>query len=216
MRARRLLPLSLVGALALVAPPARADEASEKAKHHYEEGMAHYNVGEFREALGEFKSGYFAKKDPVFLFNLGQCYRQLGDPESAARQYRAYLRVVPEASNRAAVEKFITAAEAEIQRRQASQPPTEVRPPAPSSTPAPAPVAEPVAAAHEPVKGAVTEPQKEPATTPPHHAPVAAIAIGVIAGVVVVGGAVGLGLAFGLPNNATPDPAAGSSYRVMF
>ncbi len=68
---------------------ASADAPNRKAKTLFEEGLKHYNVGEYKEALQSFKDGYFAKPDPIFLFNMGQCYRQLGEPDAAARQYRS-------------------------------------------------------------------------------------------------------------------------------
>src|SRR5579871_925298 len=104
----RLLALQAVVCLAL-AGVARADEASDKAqvKKLYEAATSHYNLGEFQEALDAYKEAYRIRADPVFLYNLGQCYRQLNKPADAAREYRAYLREQPEAKNRAAVEKLI-------------------------------------------------------------------------------------------------------------
>jgi hypothetical protein len=46
----------------------------------------------YSEALSEFKAAYLAKPDASFLFNIGQCQRQLGMFEAAAKGYRAFLR----------------------------------------------------------------------------------------------------------------------------
>src|SRR5436190_20755952 len=100
--------------------PARAADdgaAARAARAKYGMGMKHYNVGRYREALKEFEAGYYLKPDPAFLFNLGQCHRQLGDHEDAARQYRAYLRAWPAAPNRADVEQFIREADAAIAKK---------------------------------------------------------------------------------------------------
>ncbi|MDB4981077.1 MAG: Tetratricopeptide repeat domain protein [Myxococcales bacterium] len=74
--------MGLVGA-------AYADVA--KAKAHYERGLALYQVGEYRQALDEFKAAHLEKPDPAFLYNMGQCLRQLGDSDNALVFYKRYL-----------------------------------------------------------------------------------------------------------------------------
>src|SRR5262245_55920872 len=97
-----------VAALGLLAcASAIAGENRQEAIEHSSEGTKLYNIGEYQQALDHFKSGYLAKPSPMFLFNMAQCYRMLGQHEAAARQYRAYLREEPGAANRAAVEQFI-------------------------------------------------------------------------------------------------------------
>jgi tetratricopeptide (TPR) repeat protein len=59
-----------------------ADErdARTQAKALYQSGMAHYNLNEIREALKDFKEAYrLFPQEPVFLFNIAQCHRRLGD-----------------------------------------------------------------------------------------------------------------------------------------
>src|SRR5437764_12992321 len=89
-----LLAALLVPAARAAAPPPDADTAAAKA--HYLEGMKRYNLADYHAALDEFKQAYLAKADPVFLFNVGQCQRQLADYAAAEKSYRAFLR---EASN---------------------------------------------------------------------------------------------------------------------
>lgn len=121
---------------------AHADER-EQAKAHFVEGTKHYNVGEFADALEEFKQAYFLLPDAAFLYNLGQCARQLGDYESAEKSYRAFLRESPQLppERRDEVERMISVmqAAAREQRRQPPKTETPVR-----ATSAPPPVAAPV------------------------------------------------------------------------
>ncbi len=109
-------PFGLVCSLTLAwAPPARAQEtkqeisqeakedAKQEAKARYTSGQSHYNLNEFKEALDDFKEAYRLYPDPVFLFNVAQCERQLGEFDEAIKFYRSYLRNKPKAPNRAEV-----------------------------------------------------------------------------------------------------------------
>jgi hypothetical protein len=113
--------------IALCARTANADVA--EAKVHYEKGLALYQLGEYRRALDEFKEAHIAKPDPAFLYNIAQCFRQLGDAENALAFYRRYLSAAPQGSLRAEVEKRTQDLEA---TRAAKAPTTTV---APSSAP---------------------------------------------------------------------------------
>lgn len=75
-------------------------EAKQEAKARFVSGQSHYNLNEFPEALVDFKEAYRLFPDPVFLYNLGQCERQLGHNEEAIRFYRSFLREQPKAPNK--------------------------------------------------------------------------------------------------------------------
>jgi tetratricopeptide (TPR) repeat protein len=75
-------------------------QAKAEAKARFIAGQSHYNLNEFAEALVEFKEAYRLLPDPVFLFNSGQCERQLGHLDEAIRFYRSFLREQPKAPNR--------------------------------------------------------------------------------------------------------------------
>ena len=96
----------------------------------YDSGTAHYNLGEYKDALADYKEAYRFKRDPAFLYNLGQCYRQLGDAENAALTYRSFPRERPNAPNRIDIEHFIADADAVVKAKaaQASRPPVSVQP----------------------------------------------------------------------------------------
>jgi hypothetical protein len=172
----------LLISLLLCTAVAHAGDDKGKAKAfraYYEEGMKRFNLGDYADAVANFKNGYLAKPDPVFLFNLGQAYRMMGDMASAAREYRAYLREVPAAPNRAAVEKFLADAEEELRRRSTIVPPTGTLPlpnePAKveSTLPPPAvtPPAEPTPMVEPPPTVTKPEEPAPPVVDSPHSPP---------------------------------------------
>jgi tetratricopeptide (TPR) repeat protein len=125
----------------------------QEAKAHFRAGESHYNLNEFIEAQVEFKEAYRLYPDPVFLFNLGQCERQLGHLEEAILFYRSYLRKQPKAPNRQDVLRRID----EIEETLKNQPAV------PDKSPAPAPLAPPPPIATQP---ASAQPASAPAALP--------------------------------------------------
>lgn len=63
-----------------------------RARGHFDQAQRHYNVGRFSEALTEYQKAYELLPLPAFLFNIGQCYRQLNDHERAIFFFEGYLR----------------------------------------------------------------------------------------------------------------------------
>ena len=150
MVARLRIVLSCL-ALSLAFPHLAHADGKATARAHYETATRLYDVGEYEKALAEYKAAYVAKDDPAFLFNIGQCYRQLGQEAEALNFFRRYLKKAPpDDPNRAQVEARYrdTAAAAEFkedlerasERKEAATPPSEHPPIVP--TPAP-PVVEP-------------------------------------------------------------------------
>jgi tetratricopeptide (TPR) repeat protein len=185
----------LVAALASVAVPARARAAGSdasrvrEARAHYEQAVSYYNLDEFAPALAEFREAYRLKPDPSFLFNIAQCHRKLGENDQALDYYRKYLRNLPDAPNRADVERIV----AELRAKVPNATPTEVAPPSASPAPpppAPAPALD--APAPTPDASLVATPQAPPAAPAPVYerwwfwtavgaVVVAAVVVGVVA-----------------------------------
>jgi tetratricopeptide (TPR) repeat protein len=144
---RSLLALLIV---ALVARVAAADDAATRdAKRHFERGQKLYTLTKFREALDEYQQAFDARPIPDFLFNIGQCYRNLGDYDSAIFSYKKYLAAAPDAPNRAQVEQLIvdlqTRKDQEDARRLALQPsPPPAPAPPPANTAAAPPPSQPI------------------------------------------------------------------------
>ncbi len=109
-------PLLLCALVLLTALPASAAPSAD-AKALYKSGTQHYNLAEFDQALADFKEAYRLHSDPVFLFNIAQCYRRTNLPAEAATFYRSFLREAPNAANRADVEKVLVEMDAQARAK---------------------------------------------------------------------------------------------------
>ena len=73
----------------------------------FERAETKFNLGRFEEALVDYQAAYEAEPLPAFLFNIGQCYRNLGNYERAQFFFRRYVQLDPRSPNRAAAEQLI-------------------------------------------------------------------------------------------------------------
>jgi hypothetical protein len=127
----------------LLGSAARAEDTRAQARVHFEQGRKLYQVGDYAPALDEFKRAFLLKEDPVFIFNIAQCHRQLGDVRQAIVFYRRYLGTNPPATHRRQVEKLI----ADLEHGQPAPPADPAPPPdqgvtlRPAAPPPEAPVA---------------------------------------------------------------------------
>jgi tetratricopeptide (TPR) repeat protein len=86
-------------------PAAASDDKKAEAKALYEQGLSHYNLGEFDQAIDAFRKSYAISQAPGLLFNIAQSFRLKKDYEQATYFYQTYLRLKPDAPNRADVEE---------------------------------------------------------------------------------------------------------------
>jgi tetratricopeptide (TPR) repeat protein len=108
MVTRLLLMLTVCFAVAVPARTASADDpATRAARRHYERGEKLFALGKFDEALEEYQTAFDAKPLPGFLYNIGQCYRNLGDYDQAIFSFKKYLKLEPEAQNKESVDRLI-------------------------------------------------------------------------------------------------------------
>jgi MFS family permease len=77
--------------LTVTAGPARADQATDKARAHYETGLELFYAREHAQALVEFQRAHEVKPRPATLFMMGQCEYLLGAIRQARDHYQAYL-----------------------------------------------------------------------------------------------------------------------------
>lgn len=117
-----LIAISLACSLGFVA---RADAQTEEvvdleagapldeaARASFNAGQAAYEAGEFEAALTAFESGYSLSPRPEFLFNIASTHSRLHQLPEALSHFEQYLDALPDASNRAYVEREITRLEA--------------------------------------------------------------------------------------------------------
>lgn len=115
-------------AAVLVSRTAIADEIAmpnaAAAKEHLARGTKLYRLREFDKAIEEYKTGALVEDAPVFHYNLGQCYRQLGRPEDAIWHYQRFLdRANPlPPKYKQAAEDFIRDMKAEVEKRLNAKP----------------------------------------------------------------------------------------------
>lgn len=152
---------------------------------------AHYEQGRYQDSILALQNAYELQPLPRLLCNIGQAYRKLGNHRAAVAQYDLCLKSDPEIdpTYRAEVESYIT------ERRQMwaakSRAGATESPKAGSGTP--------------PVdKGAVTQPCSSPTAQTPVYKK---WWLWTIVGLVVAGGAVGLGVGLTQRQTAAMPPS---------
>src|SRR5690242_14937677 len=65
------------------------------AKSYFDTGQLEYNNGNYTQALDQYKIAYDIVKKPTILFNIGQCYRKLGNNKDASDSYKQFLKDDP-------------------------------------------------------------------------------------------------------------------------
>lgn len=119
----RLVLATLAGTAGqLVAPAgAVAAELREDAKTLSKRAATAFKLAHFQEALDLYTQAYEAFPAPAFLFNLGQCHKNLGHSERALFFFQGYLRDKPDASNRRAVEVLIAESNTALEAQRAAE-----------------------------------------------------------------------------------------------
>ena len=88
--------LALIASISVpFASESRADQATDKARGHYETGLELFYAREHAQALIEFQRAHEVKPRPATLFMMGQCEYLLGSLRLARDHYQAYLRESP-------------------------------------------------------------------------------------------------------------------------
>jgi tetratricopeptide (TPR) repeat protein len=105
-----------LAALFLAAWPLRAaaaaDPSEERARAEFKKGKTAYDLGRFEDALKAYSAAYELKPLPGFLFNMGQCHKQMGNWERAVFFYKRYVSLAPSAKDAQTVRKLIEDCEA--------------------------------------------------------------------------------------------------------
>jgi len=117
---RRTVAMLVVALAGLTAEASAAENrasADRPGRALFEQAEAKFNVGRFDEALVDYQAAYDAEPLPAFLFNIGQCHRNLGNYERAQFFFRRYTVLEPNSPNRPAAERLI----AEMDRLAAEQ-----------------------------------------------------------------------------------------------
>ncbi len=141
--------------------PARADDADDLARRHFDSGAAYLEESDYDNALKAFQKAYDLSHRPEILLNIATVDERRGDLAAAISALQAYLDAVP-TSDRAETTRLRIQ---NLQKRLAETPPPTAAPPAaappPPSAPPPAPVT-PAAAPPAPPPSPPPEPNHVP------------------------------------------------------
>ena len=146
-------------------------DAKAQARMHYKKAKTAFEVGKYKIALAEYQSAYRLMPLPGFLFNIGQCYRNMKKPDKAIIAFKRYLKQKPKAANREAVEGLIAELEAEIELK---TPLPGQKPPVDGTTD---PVEDPAAPDPDEDPKQPPEPKTVPDYKPPDAGPNTAIVV---------------------------------------
>jgi len=98
---------------------------SPDAQRYLAEGKKSYDIGDFNGAIEKYKAGALVESAPMFNFNLGQVYRQIGDYRAAIFQYQRFLSANPPQEMVVSVQKLLDQMRAELDRQAMREKPTE-------------------------------------------------------------------------------------------
>lgn len=169
--------LAIAGVLLLLGGVASADKKT--ALEHYKKGTTAYNLGKFDQAIGHFEAAYEEHPDPVFLFNIAQCYRQLDNCERSTFFYRRYLSLKPDAANRDEVEARIKELEQQCEEKDElpKRPPEGTVPPGDKGGKGTKPPPPPVEVKKDPPPPPVEVKKDPPKDPPPADPPPTEVAV---------------------------------------
>jgi hypothetical protein len=112
---------ALLVALTLSAAADDDAAATAKAKTLFTNGQKLYKAGKYADAIARFEEAFKVKSHPVIYFNIGKCWEQLGDSAKALRNFRDYLRLSPEATDRQQVTDSIANLERRLREKGVQQ-----------------------------------------------------------------------------------------------
>ena len=103
-------------------PPA-STPAEAEIDEHVAQGHRLYQLGRYQEAIAEYRRAYELRADPPFLFQIAECYRQLGATEQALFYYDRYLAGAADGPDRDAAEERVSELESLRARPPVATPP---------------------------------------------------------------------------------------------
>jgi len=110
----------------LVIASSASSGAAVKARAEYEAGAKAFRATDFDTALMHFERAYELDPSPVLIYNLARVHEEMGHAQDAIEHYGMYLDRLPDAADRADVERRIRVMFAILERQRpgATPPPT--------------------------------------------------------------------------------------------
>jgi hypothetical protein len=222
--------LVLATAMARAQPNANNGCNVRQAKAQFELGQAHIKLGNYELAMIDFEAGYDCIPLPLFLYDIAQMARMSGQRSKALEFYKRYLAAEPTARERPYVLRWIAALTPHSKARPPAMeavPVHDTTAPAATGTTSPMVIA-PTMTAQPAAAAAPTPPSSSPAVAELGHpalstaaAPAPSerpshrrrwIALGVVGGVLVIGGAVTAGVLLGRGSSGSGVPSGFHDY----
>jgi len=138
--------VAAAGVASAQAPRELTREQLTEARALFEAGRAAFIEGRYEDALDYFDRSYEISGAPELLYNVGHAAERLRQDERALDAFEAYLREVPDAEERASIERRIALLREAIAEREAiarDAEPEQTDPPRPSEARAAPPAPEP-------------------------------------------------------------------------
>jgi tetratricopeptide (TPR) repeat protein len=120
---------------------AQESKADVHARRAFKKGKSLFQAGRHLEALAQFSAGYELSRRPLFLFNMGECARKLGEPDRARSYYERYIAEDPSGP-------LVVVAKQRLAELGPSPAPAQPPPAAPAG-PETSPAAKPATAPHD-------------------------------------------------------------------
>jgi hypothetical protein len=116
-RVTRSVLLVVAGLSMAAAGPALAAGAKEQARAEFDKAQIQYKVGHFQDALDGYSRAYELFPAPAFLFNIGQCHKNLKNYERAIFFFEGYLREEKNPDKRALAESLLAESKAGLEKQ---------------------------------------------------------------------------------------------------
>jgi tetratricopeptide (TPR) repeat protein len=111
----------VTAALALMLLVAEPPAATAQARELGQQAQKLYKQGKYLEAIEKYEAAYALKPHPAVHFNIAKCREALGEPAKALSEYREYLRLMPDASDRPIVDASMGTLRAQLAQRGVQQ-----------------------------------------------------------------------------------------------
>ena len=107
--------------LLLTANPTPVEPNVLKAREAFAAAQKLYQQARYADAAAKFEEAYALRPHPTIQYNIGRCLEQLGDLPRAMRSYRDYLRLMPDAPDKDAVNAAVADLERKLQNKGVQQ-----------------------------------------------------------------------------------------------
>lgn len=119
---------------------AQSSSSKEEAAKVFTEAEVRFRKGDYQGALSGYQEAYNLSKEPLLLFNIGQCHSNLKQYQEAIDAYQRFLTESPQSTQRPLAESLIKENQEKLNKLPKTEPtsatqPNPETPSAPSSLP---------------------------------------------------------------------------------